>query len=387
MIVVAPPGETWDADGNEEALVRNPHGVATYSMRDIKVVKPKRRPEPEPQPKVESQPEPEPEPQPKPEPQPEPRPKKKHKRFTSPAPDIGNDGVKAYQEKLEGLLDDAPPEARASMGSSQSEQNPETGDDYIPTARELARVIAVPKRPSPLSQVQNAESDVSTTASSSPPHSPRLEPSTASNIKQRTPEGRRRYMEWISNQPPCLPRAGDRGLEIVYRAPPQKRQETPKQMIQAPDQTPQACRERIWRWKDFVRRYHVIRNRPTSRELAQVIVVPKDPSPLSQVHNADSDDSTTPTSSPPHSPRLRSTPNTVVNNSFRSFDETLRLMDDLDDKPARDRCLPRPRDPELKLVYRAPPEKEVKIIGWQLSNGMRDVCYLIQLVGSPSAPL
>jgi hypothetical protein len=130
----------------------------------------------------------------------------------------------------------------------------------------------------------------------------------------------------------------------------------------------------------------VIRNRPTSRELAQVIVVPKDRSPLSQVHNADSDMSTTPASSPPHSPRLRPRPN-VVNNFPRSLDETLRHMDDLDDKPARDRCLPRPRDPELKLVYRAPPEKEVKIIGWQLSNGMRDVCYLIQLVGSPSAPL
>jgi hypothetical protein len=523
MIVVAPPGETWDANGNEEALVRNPHGVATYSKRDIKVVKPKRRPESEPQPKVESQPEPEPEPQPKPEPQPEPRPKKKHKRFTSPAPDIGDDGVKAYQEKLECLLNDALPEARASMGSPRSEQNPKTddvqdyqnalvdsapssepalasmapppwpqkrrqrqqtpespqasmsppprpkkkrqerqrtpespqalmsppprpkkrkqarpdtpeterrqgrqdnleserrpekqdsprpepkwegmteaqykhyyrwkvarriGDDYIPTARELARVITVPKRPSPLSQVQNAESDVSTTASSSPPRSPRLNPNTASNIEQRTPEGRRRYMEWLSNQPPSLPRAGDRGLGIVYHAPPQQRQESPKQMIQAPDQTPQACHERIWRWKDFVRRYHVIGNRPTSRELAQVIVVPKKTSLLSQVHNVDSDMSTTPTSSPPHSPRLR--PRAVVTNSFRSFEETLRHMDDLDDKPARDRCLPRPRDPELKIVYRAPPEKEVKIIGWQLSNGMHDVCYLIQLVGSPSAPL
>jgi hypothetical protein len=498
MIVVAPPGETWDADGNEEALVRNPHGVATYSKRDIKITKPERKPEPEPQPEREPQPKPEPEPEP--ESQPEPRPKKKHKRFTSPAPDIGDDGVKAYQEKLEGLLDDALPEARASMESPQSEQNPERddvqdyedalvdgapssepalasmalppwpqnrrqrqrtpespqasmspppapkkrrqerpgipeterrqerqdnleserrpekqdsprpgpewegltekqykrnyrwkvsrriGDDYIPTARELAKVTAVPKRPSPLSQVQNTESDVSTTASTSPPHSPSLKLNTASNIKQRTPEGRRRYMEWLSNQPPCRPRAGDRELEIAHSAPSQKREETPKSLFQAPDQTPQACHERIWRWRDFVRRYHVIRNRPTSRELAQVIVVPKDRSPLSQVHNADSDMSTTPTSSPPHSPRLRPRPN-VVNNFPRSLDETLRHMDDLDDKPARDRCLPRPRDPELKLVYRAPPEKEVKIIGWQLSNGMRDVCYLIQLVGSPSAPL
>jgi hypothetical protein len=484
MTVVAPPGETWDADGNEEALVRNPHGFATYSMRDVKVAKPKPKRQPEPEPP------PEPEPQSDREPHPDPRPKKKHKRFTSPAPDIGDESVKAYQKKLQGLLDDAVPEARASMAPPQREENPESddvqdyqdtlkaleastrpkaaqspmsppprperrqekqdtsepsqglmpppprprrrqerqdtpeterrqerqnpprlrpewgglteeqykhlyrwkfsrriGDDYSPTARELAKAITVPKRPSPLSQVQNAESDIPTTPSPSPPHSPRLETNKASKIQQRTPEGERRYREWLSHQPACPPRAGDKELEIVHRAPLQTRQEMPKLLIPAPDQSPQACHERICRWKDFVRRYHVLRNRPTSRELAQVIVVPKNPSPLSQVLNADSDDSTTPTSSPPHSPRLRPRPNTVVRNFFRSFEDTLLHMEDLDEKPARNRCLPRPRDPELKVIYRAPPEKEVKIIGWQLSNEMRDVCYLIQLVGSPSAPL
>jgi len=499
---VAPPGETWDADGNEEALVRNPHGFATHSMRDVKVVKPKPKPQPEPGPPPEPEPQSDREPHPEPEPHPDPRPKKKPKRFTSPTPSIGDESVETYQEKLKGLSDDAVPEARASMAPPQREKNPESddvqdyqdtlkaleastrskaaqspmpppprperrqkkqdtskssqdlmplpprprrrqerqdtpdserrqerqdtpdserrqerqnpprlrpewgglteeqykhlymwkfsrriGDDYSPTARELAKAITVPKRPSPLSQVQNAESDISTTLSPSPPHSPRLEPNKASKIQQRTPEGERRYREWLSNQPACPPRAGDKELEIVHRAPPQRRQEMPKLVVPAPDQSPQACHERIWRWKDFVRRYHVLRNRPTSRELAQVIVVPKNPSPLSQVLNADSDDSTTPPSSPSHSPRLRPRPNTVLKNFLHSFEDTLRHMEDLDEKPARDRCLPRPRDPELKIIYRAPPEKEAKIIGWQLSNEMRDVCYLIQLVDSPSAPL
>jgi hypothetical protein len=328
MVIVPPPGETWDADGNEEALVRTPHGVATYSMRNFKVVTP------EPQPKQE--------PQPEPKSQPEPRPKKKHKKFTLPAPDIGDEGVKAYQEKLKGLLDDALPVARASMASPQPEVKEERdgvqeyedalktladttpsqpsrdsmappprpvrrqegqdtpepsqalmppsprprkrearqdtpepsrtlmppppwlemrqekqdtpgperrqerqdsprpeweseweseglteklykrnyrwkfarriGDDYIPTARELAKVNTVPKRPSPLSQVHNIESDISTTPSPSPPHSSRLRPNAVSNIHQRTPDGRRRYMEWLNKKPPCPPRAGDNRL-------------------------------------------------------------------------------------------------------------------------------------------------------------------------------
>ena len=101
MVIVPPPGETWDADGNEEALVRTPHGFATYSMRNFKVVTP--------------------EPQPEPKSQPDPRPKKKHKKFTSPAPDIGDEGVNTYQEKLKGLLDDALPVSRASMASPQPE--------------------------------------------------------------------------------------------------------------------------------------------------------------------------------------------------------------------------------------------------------------------------
>jgi hypothetical protein len=517
MVIVPPPGETWDADGNEEALVRTPHGFATYSMRKFKVVTP------EPQPKLE--------PQPEPKSQPEPRPKKKHKKFTSPAPDIGDEGVNAYQEKLKGLLDDALPVSRASMASPQPEVKEERdgvqkyedalktladttpsqpsrdsmappprpvrrqegqdtpepsqalmppsprprkrearkdtpepsrtlmppppwlerrqekqdtpeperrqerqdsprpeweseweseglteklykrnyrwkfarriGDDYIPTARELAKVNTMPKRPSPLSQVHNIDSDISTTPSPSPPHSPRLRPNAVSNIHQRTPDGRRRYMEWLNTKPPCRPRAGDKELHIGYRAP-QKRQEKPKRVVPAPAYSPQDKPERIWRWQkldlapahtpldDYERIWRWERfgrrNCPTTRELAQVILWPKSPSRLSQVHNADSDTSTTPTSSPPHSPRLRPRTNTVANN-FRSFEDTLRHMEDLDDKPARDRCLPRAGDPDLTIVYRAPPEREVKIIGWQLSNELRDVSYLVQLVGSPSTPL
>jgi hypothetical protein len=263
MEVVAPSGETWDAAGNEEAVVRTAGGLRKYSERDFKASKP----------------------------EPTPKPKKKHKRFTSPAPDVDDEDTRAYKETLKNLILKARPKAKAAIAPPQSEKEPErdglqeyqnalkaledkapsepprdsmappprpekrperqesqatpeppglkgltqeskrqnrwrlfrrSGADYDLTARELAKVTAVPKRPSPLSQVQTAES---ATPTSSPPSSPRLPPHPHSNNLD-SDEETLRHMETLNKLPAHtrpLPRPGYPDLNLARREPPQEK--------------------------------------------------------------------------------------------------------------------------------------------------------------------
>jgi len=303
MAVVAPPGKTWDAEGNEEAMIRTPHGLAKYSERMIKVSKPK------------------------------PKPKKQHKKFTSPAPDIDDEGVKAYQEKLKSLLQTASSAAQASKVPSHPEGQPE--GDGVREYQDALKAL-----------VDTAPSEPAQDSMASPPR----------------PESTR------------------------------ERQYTPE-----PEQPPSDY-EQTWGWKHFIgQRYHGHRgDRPTTLELSKVIVVPKRPSPLSQVHNVDSELSTTPPSSPPHSPRLR--PETTLP-KLLPLDEMPGYMETLNNRPVYRWPLPRAKTPGLGIFHSAPPEPaapslaaieaaqpELKIRNWRISNQWRDLSFHLEMVEDPSAP-
>jgi hypothetical protein len=341
MAIVAPPGETWDAEGNEEALVRTPHGPARYSERNFKVIKSK----------------------------PKPKPKKQHKKFTSPAPEIGDEGVKAYQEKLKSLMDDA----RAFMATPQPERQPERDDvqeyedvpkDLVDTAQSESAQVSMASPPRPEDGQERQETP-------EPPHSSVSPPPLSERRQERqdTPE-------------PGQPASERR----------QERQDTP-----APGEPP-SDDEHIWEWMHFIKRYHANRGgRPTTRELAKVIVVPKRPSPLSQVHNADSHISTTPLSSPPHWPRPLPKLSTTVN-GLLTPDAILHHMETVNKQPAHCRPLPRAKSPDLMIFHRALPEAvavaaagaaaaqpDVKLLNWKISSQMRDLSFLLKPNGSPSA--
>lgn len=328
MAVVAPPGDTWDAEGNEEAVVRTPQGLANYSERNFKVSKP----------------------------EPKPKPKKKHKRFTSPAPKIGDEGVEAYQEKLKSLLDTALPVEPAPMASSQSEGEPER--DGVQEYGDALKALAETTTSEPAQ------------GSMAPPPRPRDK-----QERQDTPEPPH------ASTPP--PSQGERS---------QERQDT-----QEPEQPP-SFHEQTWEWKHFCKRYHGYRyrrDRPTTCELAKVIVVPKRPSRLSQVHNAESDDSTIPSSNPPPTPlpRLFS-----ATHGLLTPGAILDYMNHFDNRPASGRPLPRAKTSGLEIFYRAPPESavvapaaaapqyDVKILHWRISKQMRDLSFLLELVGALNAP-
>jgi hypothetical protein len=333
MAILAPPGRTWDAKGNEEALIRTPDGLARYSERGFKVSKPK----------------------------PKPKPKKQHKKFTSTAPDIGDEGVEAYQEKLKSLLDDA----RALLAPPQPEVQPET--DGVQEYEDALEAL-VDTDPSEPAQVPMA----------SPPR-----PEDGKE-RQETPEP-----PHSSVSPPPLSERR------------QERQDTPE-----PGEPP-SDDEHIWEWKHLMKRYHAYRGgRPTTRELARVNVVPKRPSPLSQVQNANSDISTTPSSSPPHSPRPLPKLFTAANGLFTP-DAILHCMEILNKRSAHPWPLPRAGTPGLMLFHRALPEPEpkpepkpepepepaaaaaqpdVKLLNWKVSNQMRDLSFLLKSNGSPSVP-
>jgi hypothetical protein len=344
MAILAPPGRTWDAESNEEALVRTPHGLAKYSERDFKVLKPK------------------------------PKPKKQHKKFTSPAPDIGDEGVKTYQEKLKSLLDDALPVAEASMASPQPEGPPERDglQEYEDALKGL--VDTAPSEPAQGSMAPppRSENRQERQETPEPPHSSSPPPPLSQNRQERqeTPEP-----PDASTAPPPQPERR------------QERQDTP-----APGEPP-SDDEHIWEWKHFIDRYHAYRGgRPTTRELAKVIVVPNRPSPLSQFQNADSNLATTPSSSPPLPPRPLPKLFTALNDLLTP-DAILHYMEILNKRPAQRWPLPRAKSPGLMIFHRAPPEPEsnpepnpeppaaaaqpdVKLLNWKVSNQMRDLSFL-----------
>ena len=325
MGVVAPPGETWDAEGNREAIVRTRRGLTTYSERNSRVSKPK--------------------------------PKKRHTRFTAPAPDVSEESLRAYQDALEVLQDNALPEA--------------AGDLMEPP----------PSNSTPVEDGVQDCHDVPTVSMGT----------ASSESRDSLPDFQESSKILVDPAPSEIPQASTAQLEV--RQEKQERQATPQP--EEPAQDP----ERQYRWAKFGRvggDYF-----PTARELAKVITVPKRPSKLRHC-------STPPPPSPPKQPSDQpvapagpsdtnpQTPSPTTKTQLpkqtapnsASTDPT-EEMDTLNALPARLHPLPRPSDPDLRLTHSQTPlsEQNVEIIDWKISPSLRDISYLLKLTESLSAPL
>jgi len=308
IATVTPAGKTWDSKGNEEAVIRTPRGPVKYSDLNSRMRKPK------------------------------PKQKKTHKKFTSPAPDVEDEGVQACRDALRALFNAAPPEPlRDLRAPTQPEKKLER--DGVQNYQEALKAIQDKARP------------VTTQASMA------LPPSTRPKKKSK-----------ILGKP--------------------ERRET-----LLPEETPQRS-DPLYKWAKFGRvgyDYH----KPTASELAKVNPVPKKPSPLSRVHNAEPEDSATSPNSPSYSPRLRPGQAAIAGPSSSDHpgltchplpvDKTLTTKQNL---IPRFRPLPHAGDPELRIFRReAPTELDMEITDWRISPEQRDLTYKLEFENADSRPL
>ena len=291
----------------------------------------------------------------------QPKPKKRHKRFTwpahgfqSPDPDFAEERMKDIRASLKTLVNATPPGSMQDptvLPQPEKESEKDGVQDYQGALGLLLDAV-LPKTPQ---------------TSMAPPPSPRLKKMS------------------LASRPPWLREK----LERLKIPEPEKASERSNFQHKSAKFTRTGADYNL-----------------TALELSKMTTVPSRSSPLSQVYGTESLEPTTPSCSPPRSPRLRPSQPSISgsSNSTRPkapfhllpFDETLNKMEALNKFAPHLRLQPHAADPELR-IFPSEPSADldikiavglgVEIINWKISPEMRDLSYRLELIRSSSTPL